>query len=161
MDVKRGIPVSPGIAIGPALVLDTEGVRITHQTVPPEQRPGEITRLHQALAEVAAEARENHRLVTARTGPAVGNIFAVQVSLCEDPALRARLEATIQDHSYSAEYAVSRVIREYVKKLEEAAQEVREHARAEVKRRAVEFVDIEKQILRRLLGPATPSRSRS
>ena len=28
MESKRGIPVSPGVAIGPALVLDTEEVRL-------------------------------------------------------------------------------------------------------------------------------------
>jgi phosphotransferase system enzyme I (PtsI) len=152
MEVKRGIPVSPGIAIGPALVLDTEGVRITHQTVAPELVPQEVVRLLRALDEVADEARENHRLFTARTGPALGNIFAVQVSMCEDPTFRARLETAIRNHSYSAEYAVSRVTREYLKTFEDAAQKVPEHARGEVRRRTNEFIDIEKQILRRLLG---------
>jgi phosphotransferase system enzyme I (PtsI) len=152
MQVKRGIAVSPGIAIGPALVLDTEGVRITHQTVPPEQVPAEIARLAVALAEVAAEARENHRLVTARTGPAIGNIFAAQQSMCEDPALRVQFEVSLKANSYSAEYAVSRVIRDYVKLLEDAAQKLPEHTRIEVRRHTADFIDLERQLLARLLG---------
>ena len=33
MEIKRGIAVSPGVAIGPALVLDTEGFRIPQRTI--------------------------------------------------------------------------------------------------------------------------------
>ena len=37
MEIKRGIPVSAGVAIGPALVLDTEFYRIPQRTVDPAQ----------------------------------------------------------------------------------------------------------------------------
>jgi phosphotransferase system enzyme I (PtsI) len=152
MEVKRGTAVSPGVAIGPALVIDTEGIRITHRTVLPEQVPDEITRLRHALEEAAAEARENRRRYTDLHGPTVGNIFAAHESALEDPAVRAQYETLIRSHSYSAEYAVSRVVRDFVKRMEGAAEQLPETARAEVRRRIAEFIDIEKQILRRLLG---------
>lgn len=152
MDVKRGIPVSPGIAIGPALVLDTEGIRITHRTVPPERIPEELARLRKALDEAAAEAGETRRRITDLHGSAVGNIYAAHESLLEDQSIRVQFESLIASHSYSAEYAVSRVIRDLVKKFEDAALRVPENLRPEVRRRAAEFIDIEKQILRRLLG---------
>src|SRR5207247_1054924 len=63
-----------------------------------------------------------------------------------------QLEALIQAHSYSAEYAVSRFIRDYVKRLEGGVLQVPEHDRPEVRRRATEFIDLEKQVLVRLLG---------
>jgi phosphotransferase system enzyme I (PtsI) len=147
-----GIPVSPGVAIGPALVIDTEGIRITHRTVAPEQIPQEITRLRQALDQAVADARDNRQRITALHGPALGNIFAAHESALADPAIRTQIEQLIREHNYSAEYAVSRLIRDYVKKLEDAAQRVPEHARAEVLRRAAEFVDLEKQVLVHLLG---------
>ncbi len=152
MEVKRGIAVSPGVAIGPALVIDTEGIRITHRTVLPEQIPDEIARLHKALNEAAAEARETRQRLTALHGPAVGNIFAAHESMLEDPGIRDQIEKLIQQQSYSAEYAVSRVIRDYVKKFEDPALGVPESRRAEVRRRVAEFIDIEKQVLVRLLG---------
>jgi phosphotransferase system enzyme I (PtsI) len=147
-----GIPVSPGVAIGPALVIDTEGIRITHRTVIPEQVPQEIARLRQALDQAVADARDNRQRITALHGPALGNIFAAHESALADPAIRTQIEQLIREHNYSAEYAVSRLIRDYVKKLEDAAQRVPEHARAEVLRRAAEFIDLEKQVLVHLLG---------
>lgn len=152
MEIRYGTPVSPGVAIGPALVLDTEGIRITHQTVATDQVPTELTRLDTALTEAAAEARENRQRITALHGPAVGNIFAPHESALEDTTIRGEIERLIRTHSYSAAYAVSRVIRGYLKKFDDAAHRVPESARAEVRRRAAEFVDIEKQILVRLLG---------
>src|SRR5262245_24530444 len=116
MEIRRGIPVSPGVAIGPALVLDTEGVRITHPTVPAELVPEEIVRLRRALDEAAAEARETRQVMTKRLGAAFGNIFGAQESLFEDHSLRTQIENAIRNHSYSAEYAVSRVIRDLVKR---------------------------------------------
>ena len=80
MEIRRGIAVSPGVAIGPALVLDTEGVRIPHRTVPPEQVPGEIVRLRQALDEAASDARDTRQRIAARLGQDIGNIFGAQQS---------------------------------------------------------------------------------
>src|SRR5438876_90275 len=49
MDIKRGIPVSGGVAIGPALVLDSEWYRIPQRDVEPARAEAEVERLHQAL----------------------------------------------------------------------------------------------------------------
>jgi phosphoenolpyruvate-protein phosphotransferase (PTS system enzyme I) len=152
MEVKRGIAVSPGIAIGPALVLDTEGVRITHQTILPEQCAAEIIRLHKSLDAAAEEARETRQRLTARLGPALGNIFGAHESALEAAGFRSQLETLIRTQSYSAEYAVSRFIRDYVKRLDEAALKIPEHDRAEARRRVAEFIDLERQILARLQG---------
>ncbi len=153
MEIRHnGIAVSPGVAIGPALVLDTEGVRITHRTVPVEQIPNEVSRLREALNAAAAEARETRQRITALHGPAVGNIFSAQASGFEDHVLRTDIEDLIRDQSYSAEYAVSRGIRVRVKKLEDASLKVPENSKAEVRRWIGEFIDIEKQVLALLLG---------
>ncbi len=152
MQIKRGIAVSPGIAIGPALVLDTEGVRITHQTIQPENAEEEVERLRNALERAAAEARETRQRLTARLGPALGNIFGAHESALESPAFRAQLNDLIRGQSFSADYAVSRFIRDYVKKLEQNALKLPEHARAEIRRRIAEFIDLERQILSLLLG---------
>lgn len=153
MEYRYGTAVSPGIAVGPALVLDTEGVRIPHKSVAPEQVETEIARLREALGDAAAEAKEKRQRYTARFEAAIGNIFAAQQSAFEDTSFRDRLEHLIRTQNFSAEYAVSRGIREQVKKLEEAGRKVGDMNASEVlRRRAGDLIDLEKQILSTLLG---------
>lgn len=155
MEYRYGIGVSPGIAIGPALVLDTEGVRIPHRTVPPAQVGTEIARLRRALDETAADARDTRERMTTKLGPALGNIYAAQQSMIEDRVVRTQIEARIQAQNYSAEYAVSRVIRDFVKRLEEAGARFGDQGAVEARRRATEFIDLERQVLAALLGHPT------
>ena len=49
MITKKGINASPGVAIGPALVLDTEEYRIPRRTVDPAQIPVQVRALDAAL----------------------------------------------------------------------------------------------------------------
>src|SRR4051812_33624820 len=100
MEIRRGIAVSPGVAIGPALVLDTEGVRIPHRTVPTEQIPDEVERFRQSLDEAAAEAEETRKRISARLGQAYGNIFGAHASAFEDASFRSRIEHLIRTQNY-------------------------------------------------------------
>src|SRR5260370_11870271 len=75
MEIKRGIAVSPGVAIGPALVLDTEGFRIPQRFVHPEEVAEEIARLKRALAAAATQTRETQQAVAAKLGEQYGAIF--------------------------------------------------------------------------------------
>lgn len=153
MEIKRGIPVSPGVAIGPALVLDTEGVRIPQKFIASDHVEAELQRLYRALDEVASDARETRERISARLGastPTAG-IFDAHASLVEDHVLRRELENYIRKQHFTAEYAVSRRLREYVKQFEEAAKRAGPAA-GEVLRRATDLVDLEKQILNLLLG---------
>src|SRR5262249_38270586 len=88
MEIKRGIAVSPGVAVGPSLVLDAEWFHIPRRAVPEEARPAEIRRLHDALAAAAAEARQEQDAVSDRLGARYGAIFAAHALLIEDVALR-------------------------------------------------------------------------
>lgn len=145
MEIKQGIPVSPGVAIGPALVLDTEWFRIPQRLVAPGQSAGEVERLHRALAAAAQDARTNQETVTAKLGKQYGAIFGAHMQLIEDPGLAGEVEALILKEGYAAEYAVSRIMRSHVKALEEI-----EHGYFAA--RAADLFDIEKCLLRNLLG---------
>src|SRR5262245_6443036 len=118
MELKHGIPVSPGVAIGPALVLDTEWFRIPARFVANEGVEEEIRRLHEALAAAAEEARITQKLITEKVGPKFGDIFGAHVMIMGDPSFEAQLVELIRKEGFTAEYAVSRVIREHAKKLE-------------------------------------------
>jgi phosphotransferase system enzyme I (PtsI) len=145
MEIKRGIPVSPGVAIGPALVLDTEWFRIPQRAVAGDRVAEELTRLQEALAGAAAGAREQQQAVTDRLGKQYGAVFGAHALLIEDPALRREIEALIRDHHFAAEYAVSRVVRRYAKALESLD-------RGQLNTRSADLFDIERALLENLLG---------
>ncbi len=145
MEIKRGIAVSPGVAIGPALVLDTEWFRIPQRTVPQNQVDGECLRLSVALAQAAAETRANEEAVTAKLGPQYGAIFGAHALMLTDPTLVQEIESLIRNENFAVEYAVSRTMRRYAKALESIEG-------GYLAERVADLFDIEKRILRHLLG---------
>ncbi|MCU0703797.1 MAG: phosphoenolpyruvate--protein phosphotransferase [Fimbriiglobus sp.] len=146
MHVRRGIAVCPGIAIGPALVLDTEGVRIPSQVVPHEQVMAEGIRLRQAVDEALRQSAERQRELTRKHGRVVGEIFEAKSGLFEDGKLIGGIEGLIRAHDYSAEYAVSRHVRGILKQLDAAA-----HVPQAARLRG-DYVDFERQLLEILRG---------
>jgi phosphoenolpyruvate-protein phosphotransferase (PTS system enzyme I) len=146
MEIKRGIPVSPGVAIGPALVLDTEGIRIPRRFLGDGPVEGEVARLRHALGAAAREARDKQLAINDKVGKQYGAIFGAHALLIEDPALVRELEGLVRDQGYTAEYAVSRVIRRHVKVLDGLARA------SPFATRGADLFDIEKAILRNLLG---------
>jgi phosphotransferase system enzyme I (PtsI) len=145
MEIKRGIPVSPGLAIGPAFVLDTEWYRIPQRTVELALREREIERLHAALHEAADEVRTTQQAIADKVGKQYGAIFAAHALMIEDPALHREVESLIRDNGYAAEYAVGRVMRRYALALENLN-------RGFLATRTSDLFDIEKAILGKLLG---------
>lgn len=56
MEILKGVPVSPGVYIGEAFLLDEgEEVRIPERHVAPERAEGEVARFEAACAKVTAE----------------------------------------------------------------------------------------------------------
>jgi phosphotransferase system enzyme I (PtsI) len=145
MEIKRGIPVSPGVAIGPALMLDTESFRIPQRFVDREHVEPEVQRLRHALAGAVDEARRNQKAISDKLGPQYGAIFGAHALLMQDPTLAHEVEALVRGQLYAAEYAVSRVIRRYAKALESIE-------RGPFAARAADLFDIEKCVLGHLLG---------
>jgi phosphotransferase system enzyme I (PtsI) len=145
MDIKRGIAVSPGVAIGPAMVLDTEWFRMPQRYTDPNRCEQEVARLRLALTAAAREARENQETVSLKLGPQYGAIFGAHALMLTDPSLQREIEALIRGEHNTAEYAVSRVIRRYAKALESIEG-------GHLATRTADLFDVEKRILRNLLG---------
>jgi phosphoenolpyruvate-protein phosphotransferase (PTS system enzyme I) len=145
MEIKRGIPVSPGVAIGPAMVLDTELFRIPRRSIAEDRIKEEVDRLHQALAAASAEARHHQEAINDKLGPQYGAIFGAHALMIQDATLAGEIEGLIRDRRQTAEYAVSRVMRRHAKALESLNQ-------GTFAARASDLFDMEKLILRNLLG---------
>jgi phosphotransferase system enzyme I (PtsI) len=145
MQVRKGIAVSPGVAICEALVVDNEGFRIPRRRIAPSAVDVEIARLDDALNAVGQEIADRRDAVTSKLGAQYGAIFSAHLQMVADPQLVTALRDLVcNDHS-SAEYAVSRTLREYAQVFER----LDNHYMAE---RAHDIYDIEKLLLTNLLG---------
>jgi phosphotransferase system enzyme I (PtsI) len=145
MEIKRGIPVSPGVAIGPALVVDTEGIRIPRRFIDKKVSDAEVERLRRALNSSVEDARANQQAISDKLGKQYGAIFAAHAMLIEDPALIGEIEELITKKGFAAEYAVSKTMRRHAKALASLNQPI-------FSQRSSDLVDIEKSILRHLVG---------
>ena len=138
----QGIPVSPGVAIGPALVLDSDGYRIAQRTVPPDQVDTQANLLSGAMDAVARSLEENQRRTTDAAGAETGDIFAAQLQMLRDPRLASELSRRIRD-GQSAAYAVARVLHNYAAALRKLNNPL-------LAQRSQDVVDIGRQLLSHL-----------
>lgn len=145
MQRLQGIAVSPGVAIGEALVMDNEGFRIPRRFVSRDAVVDEVERLEKAIAAAANEIAHHRETVSAELGEKYAAIFEAHLQMLHDSRLRAELEEMIRQRHYSPEYAVSRILRRYA----QVFQRLESPYLAE---RANDIFDIEKRLLRHLLG---------
>jgi phosphotransferase system enzyme I (PtsI) len=144
MEIKRGIAVSPGVAIGPAMVLDAEGFRIPKRFVQPSAVVSEVRRLEQALGKARDEALGNESLIADKLGHEYGAIFGAHAQMIADPKLRREIVQLIEEKNFTPEYATSRVLRRYAQIFEAAGPATAE--------KISDIFDVERRILRHLLG---------
>lgn len=145
MQKLQGIGVSPGVAIGEALVMDTEGFRIPRRFVARDAVDDELERLNRAVAAACDEITRHRDAVSKELGEKYGAIFEAHLQMLQDSRMQSELEEMIRLRHYSPEYAVSRVLRRYAG----IVQNLESRYLAE---RANDIFDIEKRLLRHLLG---------
>lgn len=146
MQKLRGIAVSPGVAVGEALVIDNEGFRIPRRFVSRDAVEAELERLAAAIAAASEEIARNRDAVNQELGEKYGAIFEAHLQMLNDSRLRNELEEMIRLRHYSPEYAVSRTLRRYAQVFQNLQ---KNHVLAQ---RAHDIFDIEKRLLRNLLG---------
>lgn len=145
MEIRRGIPVSPGVAIGAALVLGTEDFRIPQRFVKVAAVESELLRFRTAVEAACSEIAAHEELARSRLGSQYSAIFGAHLQLARDPKLIREIEDLICERNYSPEFASSKVLRKYAKTI----QGLGDRYLAE---RAADLFDVEKRILRFLLG---------
>ena len=88
MDIRQGIPASPGIAIGEAFLLEAEGARIPEHFISQEEAPGEIERLRKAMDEALEELHRLADEVKLKAGFKIAEIFVAHAGMVADEADR-------------------------------------------------------------------------
>ncbi|GIW97932.1 MAG: phosphoenolpyruvate-protein phosphotransferase [Pirellulaceae bacterium] len=140
-----GIAVSPGVAIGKALILDREGYRITRTEISPEDSEAECERLDQAIRQAISLLDQRCAQTTRTAGSQVGAIFAAHQQFLLDPVVRSEWDRLIRVEHVSAEYAVSTVLNRF-------AQAFRQFGSDMLAERVEDIRDVERTLLEALGG---------
>ncbi len=121
MDTLKGIPVSPGIAIGRVFTVDDGRRRIPKRNVRPDQLPIEHDRLWKALGASIHELGALRESTRVRLGEEAAKIFAFHVGMLSDASLTRPMHDLIDADNVTAEYAVYARMEELVRTFESMA----------------------------------------
>jgi phosphotransferase system enzyme I (PtsI) len=145
MEIKKGIAVSPGITIAKCLIIDSEDYRIPRRSVNPSQRMVEIQRTRNAFKAAADELSQLESGQESTELRKIKDIFAVHLRFLHDRSLRKRITDFVHSESVTAEYAVSTTLREIASHFTKVKDPY-------ISDRAADIYDIERRLLRQLLG---------
>ncbi len=101
----RGIGVSPGLALAPAVVLEWRFPDVPDRSVRPDEVNREIARLHEAVRAVADHLNLLRERVLQSAGLEESRIFEAQILMVEDQDFLTAVEGLIRQNNLSAETA--------------------------------------------------------
>jgi phosphotransferase system enzyme I (PtsI) len=144
MEIKKGIAVSPGIAIAKPIVIDAEDYRIPRRSILPSAKVAEVKRVRDAFRKAVGELEK----IDSDDKIAEGNIkdiFAVHLRFLKDRNLRKKITDLVYNDLLTAEYAVFTTLRDIANHFASVQDRY-------ISERATDIYDIEKRLLRHLLG---------
>lgn len=145
MKSKKGIPVSPGLAIGQAVVIDAADQPVPRRTVPAKLVPKELHRLEKALADSCKDIEVLRDKSAQTLGPELAKIFNFHLGMLRDQHLINQFKQMIDAERTTAAYTVYAVMRRLAHRFEE--QEDRYY-----RERVDDIWDLERRILGHLIG---------
>jgi len=142
---RQGIGVSPGAAVGPALVLERSRAPVTEKTLPSGEARGELTRLADAVERARGELEALKIRADKALGSGVAQIFDAQALLLEDPMFLGEVERRVRERNQNAEWAVRQVGRNLSTRLSSISD-------VYLRERGTDVDDLTERLLRALLG---------
>ncbi|MEO6808934.1 MAG: phosphoenolpyruvate--protein phosphotransferase [Isosphaeraceae bacterium] len=121
MQILRGIAVSPGLAIGPALVFDPRGLRLPVRTIDDDAVAAELVRLDAGLDAARTTAEADEADARGRLGPQYADILGAHARMIADPVLRQGARQRIELEKITAEHAVTEELDGYAERLRNLA----------------------------------------
>ncbi len=138
----RGIGVSPGVAIGPALNFGVRSLDVPKYQI--TDSDAERARFNRAVDSVRAELQELYERTVQGIGAAHADIFKAHLLLLDDVMLHQEFETRLSNEGLNAEFIVDDLIARYSKMLETVADPV-------CRERAQDLLDVGTRLLSKLL----------
>ena len=112
MLVLKGIAASPGISIGPAVLMPTENFAVSRQYIGPEEIKSEIQKIKTAMHKTLADLDQCEQKVLATLGSEYAQLISTHKLILQDPAFHTSIFKKIQEESLSAQAAVFLTVQE-------------------------------------------------
>ena len=141
----KGVPASPGVAIGRAFLLDSEEMSIPRQAVPAAAIPQEIARFEEALTQTRKEIEGIQAKISKELGLEHAEIFNAHLMFLEDRAFIDEVIGHLKEAQVNVEYVFSQVLRKYVQAFSKVEDEY-------MRDRAIDVEDVGRRVLRNLTG---------
>jgi phosphotransferase system enzyme I (PtsI) len=145
MEIKKGIGVSPGVAISTAIVLDAENLAIPRRQILPANIDAELARFDLALKETVQGLTRQRDDLLVHQRKEIAGIINFHIGVLNDQSLIDQIGVEIRNRLSTAEYAVSTVMRKYATVFSKMADRY-------LAERVKDIHDIERQLLHRLTG---------
>ncbi|HEU0001467.1 MAG TPA: phosphoenolpyruvate--protein phosphotransferase [Ktedonobacteraceae bacterium] len=139
----RVVPISPGIAIGPARIYRAANLAMGETKIHPQQVEAEQQRLQAAITVALQELQAVQTHVARTVGSNEAAIFEAQQLMLQDPDLVEETNAVIATQLFSAGAALRQVAERLVGELEALANET-------LAARAADVRDVTARVLRHL-----------
>ena len=111
MERLNGIGVSPGVAVGPALVA-IQRTQVLRFPVGPDGVARELSALERARQRSRSQLEQIRRRIATARGADLAAIFDAQLLMLDDPILVGRAAAVVRNERVNAEWAVQRALDE-------------------------------------------------
>ncbi len=145
MQIKKGIPVCPGVAISRAVVLDAEQLAIPKRVIASSQVDDQLKRMRQALENSRRDVEQVRDQTAATIGADLASIFDAHLAMLQDEHLIGQFEGKIRTQHVTAEFAVYSVMRTLFDRFSQMDNQY-------VRERVHDLWDLERRIIRHLIG---------
>ena len=139
----RGIGVSPGIGIGPALAFDVHTLDIPrYQT---EDKAAELARFDKAVDAVRKDLKRLHHQTAKALGARHADIFKAHLMLLDDVTMREEIADRVTKEGHNVEFLLDDLIARYTKLLKTVPD-------PRFRERTTDLVDVGARILGKLMN---------
>lgn len=145
MLVLKGVAASPGVAIGPAMLLPDESFVVSRQYVEPAEIKNEIRKLNTAMHKTLAELDACEQKVLAELGSEYANLMSTHKLILQDPSLTGGITRKIQEEHLSAHAAILLTLQELAASFEKIEDPF-------FKERRNDIFDVAKRLMKNLEG---------
>jgi phosphotransferase system enzyme I (PtsI) len=145
MQSRRGIPVSPGIAIAKAVVLDSDEQTVAKRYVAKDKLKVEHDRVDAAIADALKDLEDLRGQTASVLGSQLADIFGFHAGLLKDQAIVSRFHAVIDHEKVTGAYAVFSV-------MQDLADQFLAQDNAFFRERVSDIYDLKRRLLTELMG---------